>query len=317
MRRAPDMGPKTKYRPVREGDFSNTSAPAPSDHDSDSGGVVDENGAGAGRNGGRFCGRGDGGSGWGRGRGRGEHGRGRGEHVGGRGRGGGYRGSDDWTCQRCAQTVFASRTECFRCHAPRPDPNTAPTRDDVPAETISRKAKHVRDALCRDGEAVDLVTLTDKVMLQFGVRFVSELRHEGRPMRLQDVAEFERVRVLEGQLEMQISAFVEARLVATLADLHDALAAAHGKASFDELRVGPLLRQPLVHRNFMPASELRDVPPVRVADVVHDVSEFRRELGFGKDDGGRTLRQYVSTELPLAVQDLAAKTAAAAETAPS
>jgi hypothetical protein len=79
---------------------------------------------------------------------------------------------------------------------------------------------------------------------------------------------------------MEIVAFCEARLIATVADLADALSLAHGKASFDELRVGPLLRQPLIGRLFLPSVELRAVPAVRLEDVVRDLSEYRRERGY-------------------------------------
>ena len=44
--------------------------------------------------------------------------------FGGGGYGGGGGGGDvrpgDWTCPSCSANVFASKTNCFKCHAPKP-----------------------------------------------------------------------------------------------------------------------------------------------------------------------------------------------------
>jgi hypothetical protein len=45
----------------------------------------------------------------------------------------------------------------------------------VPPESVSRHAKIVRDAMARDGEAVSLLRLSDRVCVHFGVRFLGEV----------------------------------------------------------------------------------------------------------------------------------------------
>ena len=59
---------------------------------------------------------GDGGDGYG---GMGGGGAMRGHSCGGGGGGGDVR-PGDWTCPSCGANVFASKTNCFKCHAPKP-----------------------------------------------------------------------------------------------------------------------------------------------------------------------------------------------------
>ena len=162
----------------------------------------------------------------------GRGGRGRGRGKGGKG---GATGGD-WTCRRCeTEGNFASRRECHRCGAPR---GAAPSKNAVARadpKVVSKHAKTLRKRLCEKGEAVRLLELLDQTCLALGVRYLDELG-----LRIQDVDELRALRHLEGLVELQISAFVESRFVATLFDLEAELVSVHGlRESFDELRLGP------------------------------------------------------------------------------
>jgi len=63
-----------------------------------------------------------------------------GDGGGGGGEGGGgppQRRRGDWQCPNCQANVFASRSECYRCHAPKPDESGAELGESQPAEERS------------------------------------------------------------------------------------------------------------------------------------------------------------------------------------
>jgi hypothetical protein len=66
-----------------------------------------------------------------------------------------------------------------------------------------------------------------------------------------------------------------------LYDLERELVRAHSlRASFDELRLGPLLKQPLVLEKFLPDSSLTTVPVLIMSDVAAALNEYRFQGKF-------------------------------------
>ena len=125
----------------------------------------------------------------------------------------------------------------------------------------------------REGRGRALLELLDQTCLARGVRYLDELG-----LRIQDVDELRALRHREGLVELQISAFVESRFVATLFDLEAELVSVHGlRESFDELRLGPLLQQPLVGSKFLPDPALRTIPQLSLGDVLKGLHRYRTE----------------------------------------
>ncbi|KAH8048089.1 hypothetical protein JL722_12684 [Aureococcus anophagefferens] len=138
------------------------------------------------------------------------------------------------------------------------------------AAAVSRIAKKLRNRACERGERVRLLELVDDVCSAHGVRSLRDLG-----LSVAAVDELRSLRQLEGLLEIQICAFVESRFIATLHDLSHNLCAAHGVRAFEDLRLGPILKQPLVQRKFYADEALTAVPALEVADVVRELEKFR------------------------------------------
>ncbi|KAH8045028.1 hypothetical protein JL722_14425 [Aureococcus anophagefferens] len=138
------------------------------------------------------------------------------------------------------------------------------------AAAVSRIAKKLRNRACERGERA-AARARGRCLL--GPRR-AVLRDLG--LSVAAVDELRSLRQLEGLLEIQICAFVESRFIATLHDLSHNLCAAHG-AAFEDLRLGPILKQPLVQRKFYADEALTAVPALEVADVVRELESSIQE----------------------------------------
>ena len=66
------------------------------------------------------------------------------------------------------------------------------------------------------------------------------------------------------------------------------------KATFDELRLGPLLKQPLVEKNFFPDGSLSTVPVITMEEIVAALSEYRFQNKFKNIELGQFLNWLAS-----------------------
>ena len=90
-------------------------------------------------------------------------------------------------------------------------------------------------------------------------------------------------------LFFQIAAYIVARTTSTLHDLERELVRSSGKASFDELRLGPLLKQPLVEKNFFPDGSLSTIPVITMEEIVAAINEYRFQNKFRNIELGQFL----------------------------
>ena len=116
--------------------------------------------------------------------------------------------------------------------------------------------------------------LVDQVCSQHGV---SSLRDLG--LEVDTVYELRDLYQLEGHLENIIYAIVTGRNIVTLHDLSRNLCEAKGVRAFEDLRLGPILKQRLVKDIFQPAEALMAVPALEVADVFRELNAFRLKKG--------------------------------------
>eukprot|EP00854_Cymbomonas_tetramitiformis_P023843 gene23843-28918_t len=77
----------------------------------------------------------------------------------------------------------------------------------------------------------------------------------------------------EEKVNVIIASLVSAQPICTLHDVEKQLAAEEGVASFAELGLGPLLKQPLVQSLFQPATDLKAVPSITGLEVVMQLEE--------------------------------------------
>ena len=209
---------------------------------------------------------------------------------------------------RAAPRAATGRVAAVRrkatCLAPRVPPlrraaGAAPSKNAVARadpKVVSKHAKTLRKRLCEKGEAVRLLELLDQTCLALGVRYLDELG-----LRIQDVDELRALRHLEGLVELQISAFVESRFVATLFDLEAELVSVHGlRESFDELRLGPLPAATARRVQVSPGPGAAHDSQLSLGDVLKGLHRYRTET-----------KNFKNVELVAFLNWLAAKRGAA------
>ena len=121
---------------------------------------------------------------------------------------------------------------------------------------VEKLVEALRDRLAKDGQHVSVSQVQLGVCRHFGVGRFTDLR-VGYP---NEIPALENLQKLESDVYLRIHTYVQCRAIGTLKDLEGDLAEAQEVSSFDKLRLGPLLRHPLVLKHFQPAAAVREVP---------------------------------------------------------
>ncbi|KAK3278243.1 hypothetical protein CYMTET_13808 [Cymbomonas tetramitiformis] len=136
-------------------------------------------------------------------------------------------------------------------------------------EEAERLAQHVQAKLAAGGECVGVLAVQSAMCQATGGAAGLEqlgLSTSGIPSLRQLGLKEEKVNVI-------IASLVSAQPICTLHDVEKQLAAEEGVASFAELGLGPLLKQPLVQSLFQPATDLKAVPSITGLEVVMQLEE--------------------------------------------
>ncbi|KAH8058823.1 hypothetical protein JL721_9391 [Aureococcus anophagefferens] len=184
----------------------------------------------------------------------------------GRGHGRGGRGSRGGTIWRPAPPLRSiRRSAAGRFGAAHGAPVDPAQRADAAA--VSRIAKKLRNRACERGERVRLLGLVDDVCSAHGVRSLRDLG-----LSVAAVDELRSLRQLEGSWR---SKSAPSRAASSRGSALSHNLCARDGAAFEDLRLGPILKQPLVQRKFYADEALTAVPALEVADVVRELEKFR------------------------------------------
>lgn len=92
--------------------------------------------------------------------------------------------------------------------------------------------------------------------------------------RMQEIDALHRLIMMEGKINSFIHCFVGVRRITTLYELEKAICKDEGVGKFEELRLGPFLRHPLVLHYFSVNSEVTEVFKIKSEDIISFLSEF-------------------------------------------
>jgi hypothetical protein len=106
----------------------------------------------------------------------------------------------------------------------------------------------------------------------------------GRPFEIPAISNIE---TLESKLHAQILSFFSVNSICTLYDLELELCECHDVQSYDELKMGPLLKHPIVIRQFKPSAMVSSIPHVSIDDVVGILADSFRSGAFFKHQKSR------------------------------
>eukprot|EP01045_Picozoa_sp_COSAG04_P004813 COSAG04_NODE_214_length_20089_cov_206.678189_19_plen_1118_part_01 len=139
-------------------------------------------------------------------------------------------------------------------------------------QQISMFAAELRSRLAGDDEYVSFERIMCGICKQFGVRRFEELNVGP----FYDVDELRKLQALEDAMFARIESYVRCRCIATLMDLDEFITDDEEVSSFANLRIGPLIKHPLVKKYFQPAARATEIPDVSVQDVVKQLQTMMR-----------------------------------------
>ncbi|XP_072098501.1 uncharacterized protein [Mobula birostris] len=152
----------------------------------------------------------------------------------------------------------------------------------VTLEEVNQRAEEFIRALAAEGEQVTEKKVLTRVCRSFRVENLRILEI-WPPNKLSAIQE---LRQTQREITTYIEAFESNRCVCTLYELNQCLAALKNKQSFEELNLGPLCKQPLVHRIFKVPSTMKDedIFEIETVDILQSLNTYRRSVRAAKID---------------------------------
>ncbi|PSC67387.1 hypothetical protein C2E20_8948 isoform B [Micractinium conductrix] len=137
-----------------------------------------------------------------------------------------------------------------------------------PREVVERFLKDLRKSYCQQGKHVSVAALTAGLCAQLGVARFEDLGC-GKP---KDVATLRVLTELERRVAAHVAAYPATRAVGTLWDLERIICAAEKVEAYADLKLGPLLKNPLTVHIFSPAATLTETPQIACSDVMKAIA---------------------------------------------
>ncbi|XP_051888907.1 uncharacterized protein wu:fj29h11 isoform X2 [Pristis pectinata] len=152
----------------------------------------------------------------------------------------------------------------------------------VDLEHANQRAEEFIRALAAEGEHVTEDKVLNRVCRYFRVQNIKSLGI-WPPIKLPAIRE---LRQTQREISTFIEAFESVRCICTLYELNQCLAALKNKQNFEELNLGPLCKQPLVHRMFKVPQSLKDedIFEIETVDILQSLNAYKRSLRAVKID---------------------------------
>ncbi|OVA05274.1 protein of unknown function DUF3883 [Macleaya cordata] len=178
-------------------------------------------------------------------------------------------------------------------------PSTFPTSS-KPNETLDRiqsaiiKAHH--DLLAK-GETVSALSVSQSALLSLQVDSWDSL---GLPMK--HVPSLHRLMVIEGRVSAFIQCFLVVRKIASLYDLDVAICKRESVKRFEDLKLGPLLRHPLVVKYFQVPLDAKEVYRITSEEIISRLFEFL-DICKRKDFQAERFLKFLATKESVDVKE--------------
>ena len=180
-----------------------------------------------------------------------------------------------------------------------PDPSfrpdmSVPIARSIPHSGLSGKRAK---AIARLSERIDIVIddlssqgkfVADRQVRGILLELIQHLPH-GVTIRPRDVQSWEDYSKLHGRIVELIKTFCFLSPITSLFELEQAILHAEKKESFEVLRIGPLIKHPLVKDYFRPHSDLREIPEITGGKLRKYLSDFLSRSKGQK----RTLEEFL------------------------
>ncbi|XP_067914661.1 uncharacterized protein wu:fj29h11 isoform X3 [Heterodontus francisci] len=145
----------------------------------------------------------------------------------------------------------------------------------VNLEEVNQRIDEFIRAVAAEGEHVTEEKVMNRVCRHYRIRNVTNIGIRSPSRQLPAIEELRRT---QREVTIFIEAFENIRCVCTLYELNQCLAALKNKQNFEELRLGPLCKQPLVHRMFKVPQSLKDedIFEIETVDVLQSLRAYRK-----------------------------------------
>ena len=151
----------------------------------------------------------------------------------------------------------------------------------VVVKKISDRLDAIIDDLASTGKFVP-----DQVVKDFGGQLVRESRWAGCHVHEREIEVLGNYSKLHGRITQLIHMFCWMSPITTLHELEKALVLVEKVATFQELRIGPLIKHPMVAKFFQPPEDMRETPEITAHQIQKTLMKFidkkRKETGRGE-----------------------------------
>ncbi|XP_072339919.1 uncharacterized protein [Scyliorhinus torazame] len=150
-------------------------------------------------------------------------------------------------------------------------------------EDVNQRIDEFIRALAAEGEHVTEAKVVSRVCNHFRIQSLRDIGVWQPTKQLPAILELRRT---QREITIFIEAFESIRCVSTLYELNQCLAALKNKQSFEDLKLGPLCKQPLVHRMFKVPQSLKDedIFEIETVDILQSLQQYKRDKRAQKID---------------------------------
>ena len=148
-----------------------------------------------------------------------------------------------------------------------------------PSPTLPNKdsINHLVDTIRRDAAGqkryVSVSVVVQSLLSSLGLKRFEELGMG----RVTEVFALKQIADLEDWINTYINCFLARQCMCTLYELENLLARSKGKSNYDDLCMGPLLKHPIVIREFQPPPNVTAIPKVTAFDCAKALADLLRD----------------------------------------
>ncbi|XP_048467027.1 protein NO VEIN-like [Rhincodon typus] len=174
---------------------------------------------------------------------------------------------------RCVREEHASVMQAVEMLAS--DPLLSSQNRRINVEEVNQQTEEFIRALAAEGEQVTETKVLHRVCRHFRVQNLKDIGIWSPVKQLSAIQELRRT---QREVTIFIEAFETIRTVCTLYELNQCLGALKNKQSFEDLKLGPLCKQPLVHRLFKVPESLKDedIFEIETVDILQSIRAYRK-----------------------------------------
>ncbi|XP_041072786.1 protein NO VEIN [Carcharodon carcharias] len=145
----------------------------------------------------------------------------------------------------------------------------------ISLEEVNQRIDEFIRALAAEGEHVTEAKVVSRVCRHFRIQ---NLKNIGIWQPAKDLPAIQELRRTQREITIFIEAFESIRCVCTLYELNQCLAALKNKQNFEDLKLGPLCKQPLVHRLFKVPQSLKDedIFEIETVDILQSLQQYKK-----------------------------------------